>query len=117
MFLLLTTFQVSLTVFQLNYLGIRLVVGMAIFYRRTSFFNDPSHELEETLPSMYELPGEHAEPIDATILETVRRETFEETQLVVKQAIPSFGGFEYTSNVQFDLSWKWRSRRRLSLTG
>ena len=46
---------------------------------------------------MYELPGGGAESSDGTILDTVARETREETGLVVSSAVAEFEGFEYAT--------------------
>jgi len=77
-----------------------LVVGVAIT-------NPQTHKLlivqrsarEDTFPLLYEIPGGHAEPdVDNTILDTVVRETREETGLVVKKVSKQFEGFEYTNS-------------------
>lgn len=52
---------------------------------------------EDAYPDVYEIPGGHAEDGDSTILDTVARETQEETGLIVKRIIGEFEGFEYDS--------------------
>ena len=62
----------------------RLVVGVAIVHPLTKkLLILQRASTETTLPNMYELPGGGAESCDGTILDTVARETREETGLVV----------------------------------
>ncbi|ORX62816.1 hypothetical protein DM01DRAFT_1330943 [Hesseltinella vesiculosa] len=46
---------------------------------------------------MYELPGGHVEPTDATILDAVVRETKEETGLTIASIDTMFSHFDYHS--------------------
>jgi len=52
---------------------------------------------EDVLPNMYELPGGNLEGTDATILDTVARETKEETGLMMSAVLCEFEEFEYTT--------------------
>ncbi|KAG6916112.1 hypothetical protein DXG01_008387 [Tephrocybe rancida] len=99
---------------QLRYPNKRLVVGVAIFTQRHTALADSSPKLlllqrsdtEDSFPSMYEIPGGGAEPQDRTLLDTVVRETKEETGLLVSKIVNTFPGFEYTTRhgdaVQFN---------------
>ncbi|KZV80473.1 NUDIX-domain-containing protein [Exidia glandulosa HHB12029] len=82
--------------------GKRLVVGVAIARRSASghlpkvlLVQRASHE--QLFPDMYELPGGKCESTDGTLLDTVARETFEETGYRVTRVVAEFPGFEYST--------------------
>ncbi|KAJ7455375.1 NUDIX hydrolase domain-like protein [Mycena galericulata] len=84
------------------YPGKRITVGVAIIAESSVH---PSWKLlllqrsddEETLPSMYELPGGNCEPEDGTIFDAVSREAREETGLVISEVLSEFEEFEYST--------------------
>ncbi|KAJ6482179.1 NUDIX hydrolase domain-like protein [Mycena vitilis] len=88
-----------------QYKGKRLVVGVAIVSKSNKLLLVQRAADEDAFPNMYELPGGHCEPDklgdqppDETILDTVIRETFEETGLAVKQIVKELTGFEYDTD-------------------
>ncbi|KDR78056.1 hypothetical protein GALMADRAFT_1299168 [Galerina marginata CBS 339.88] len=101
-------FDVPLSDLRVQHLGKRLVVGVAIIARvylgqeknsQEKWINKllllHRAETEDVYPLMYELLGGGAEPEDATLLNTVVRETKEETGLSVIEIRGVFPGFEY----------------------
>ncbi|KIJ27077.1 hypothetical protein M422DRAFT_37945 [Sphaerobolus stellatus SS14] len=103
---LLPTFDQPMSEIRLLYLGKRLVVGVAIV---RNFSEEAEGKLvqkrkllilqrsatEDAYPFMYEIPGGHVEEEDNSLFATVRRETLEETGLIVKRITGEFEGFEY----------------------
>lgn len=98
-------YQAPLDVLCKAHPGKRIVAGVAIIASQGS---NPSQkkllllqrsEAEGVYPFMYEIPGGGAETIDQTIIDTVARETLEETGLVVTGVLRTFDGFEYTTRV------------------
>ncbi|KIJ51851.1 hypothetical protein M422DRAFT_43696 [Sphaerobolus stellatus SS14] len=89
---LLPTFDQPMSEIRLLYLGKRLVVGVAI--KRKLLILQRS-AIEDAYPFMYEIPGGHVEEEDNSLFATVRRETLEETGLIVKWITGEFEGFEY----------------------
>lgn len=77
----------------------RLVIGVAVFHPSLA---DPAILIvqraahEEFLPNVWELPGGHVEATDATIIDAVVRETFEETGLRVSHVLGRFEDFVYS---------------------
>ena len=75
----------------------RLVVGVAIFDQDNGtllLLQRAAHE--PMFPNMYELPGGKAEmDVDTSILDTVVRETAEESNLQVTEIVKEFDSFEY----------------------
>ncbi|KAF7348496.1 NUDIX-domain-containing protein [Mycena venus] len=81
----------------------RMVVGVAIIVEEPTsrikkmLLVQRSAE-EKMLPNMFELPGGKAEHEDTTILDTVARETLEETGFVVTRIVEEFSHFDYTTS-------------------
>ncbi|KAK7044966.1 NUDIX-domain-containing protein [Favolaschia claudopus] len=80
--------------------GKRLVIGVAIMRRATTtpqvlVVQRAAHET--LFPDLYELPGGKCESTDTHLLETVSRETFEETGYKVQRIVAEFPGFEYST--------------------
>lgn len=95
--------KIPLKDLQAQIAGKRITVGVAIVSKAST---DPTTTKllllqraaeEEVLPNMYELPGGNCEATDATILDTVQREAFEETGLVITEILAEFESFEYTT--------------------
>ena len=111
-------FNVPLDKLRAQHPGKRLVVGVAIVASadcgvKHSFQQIGKKllilqraETEQVHPLMYEIPGGGAELEDATILDTVVRETAEETGLSASKILDTFPGFEYetpkSKSIQFN---------------
>lgn len=98
-------YNVPLKELQTRYPNKLLVVGVAIYKDFTTDAGAAKKLLivqrsaaEDSFPLMYEIPGGHAEPEDSTLLDTVIRETLEETGLAVKKVVEEFTGFEYDNS-------------------
>lgn len=101
----LAKFNVALTALENSgdNVGKRLVIGVAIVRRserpgglpKVLLVQRASHE--QLFPDMYELPGGKCEPADSSLLDTVARETLEETGYRVTQVLGEFPGFEYST--------------------
>lgn len=95
----LSEYNVPLATLQHRYdnVGKRLVIGVAIARGATVLVLQRA--AHETLyPNMYELPGGKCEDaLDGTLLDTVARETREETGLRVVRVRAAFPGFEYAT--------------------
>lgn len=95
-------FDIPLDDLQSQHPGKRLVVGVAIIALSSQNSKKllllQRSDTEDSFPSMYEIPGGGAEPEDQTLLDTVIRETLEETGLVVTRILNTFDGFEYSTS-------------------
>ncbi|GLB44954.1 putative NUDIX domain containing protein [Lyophyllum shimeji] len=106
------SYDIPLRDLQSRYNEKRLVVGVAIIAPSAGPLSSyklllvQRSDTEDSFASMYELPGGGAEPEDRTILDTIARETAEETGLIVSRISRSFDGFEYSTRsgdaVQFN---------------
>ncbi|KAF6741812.1 NUDIX hydrolase domain-like protein [Ephemerocybe angulata] len=94
----------------------RLVVGVAIATSSSLLTPNPTSSKrllivrraasESDFAGLYELPGGGSEPEDNNLIDTVVRETIEETGLKVTEVLGTFEGFEYETkggkSVQFN---------------
>ncbi|KAJ3512002.1 hypothetical protein NMY22_g15469 [Coprinellus aureogranulatus] len=97
-----TQFTIPLSELQSQHPSKRLVVGVAIVSPQSK----PKKILivrraasESEFAGLYELPGGGSEPDqDKTLIDTVVRETLEETGLNVTEVLGCFDGFEYETS-------------------
>jgi len=93
----LSEYEVPLPDLRAQHGGVRLVVGVAVASAERRVLLVQRAATEDVLPGMFELPGGNVEDGDGTILDTVARETKEETGMVVTAVVSTFEGFRYTT--------------------